>query len=142
MGIVLGARILSDTIIKSFRIGVLNLHPGLLPENRGLDNLKWAIIKGYKQGVSCHLIDKEIDRGFLLLKEKINVYQDDTYLDIFLRTQNKEQELMIKSIQLLEKGKSNFKKVGKGNYFKAVPAAIEKNLGKIFISYKKNYNSL
>jgi len=51
-----------EDIINAFKIGVLNMHPGILPDNRGLDTIKWAIMKDMKQGVSCHLISKEIDR--------------------------------------------------------------------------------
>ena len=40
IGIILGARILKQHIIDSFNLGVINMHPGLLPDNRGLDNLK------------------------------------------------------------------------------------------------------
>src|SRR3989344_7479046 len=36
LGIILGARILKENIINTFKVGILNFHPGLLPENRGL----------------------------------------------------------------------------------------------------------
>ena len=44
LGIILGARILKPIAFENFTIGVLNMHPGLLPENRGLDNIKWVIL--------------------------------------------------------------------------------------------------
>ena len=142
LGIVLGARILSENIIKAFRIGILNLHPGLLPKNRGLDNIKWAILKNFKQGVSCHLISKEVDKGKLIIKKEIDVYEDDTLVDVFLRIQNKEQELMLQSLKILESGKMGFEDVEEGNYFNAVPKDIEKTLLKKFEGYKKKYPNL
>lgn len=142
LGIVLGARILKDDTIKAFKIGILNMHPGLLPFNRGLDNLKWGILKGFKQGVSCHLISKEIDKGNLIIKREIDVYEDDTLVDIFMRTQNMEQILMVEGIKILESGKRDFEEVEEGNYFKAVPPEIEKDLFDKFEEYKKNYNNL
>lgn len=142
LGIILGARILKENIINAFKIGVLNLHPGLLPKNRGLDNLKWAILNGYKQGVSSHLISAEIDKGKLIVQESIDVYEDDTFLDIYLRLQSKEQELMLDSIKILKTGKRNFKSVPEGNYFKSVPAEQEKDLEKTFVKYKRNYHNL
>ena len=54
VGIILGARIFKENIVNAFNIGIINMHPGILPENRGLDNLKWAVIKGLKQGVTSH----------------------------------------------------------------------------------------
>ena len=139
LGIILGARILKQNVIDAFKIGVLNMHPGLLPENRGLDNQKWAIFKGFKQGVSCHLISKEIDRGQLIIKKAIHVFEDDTLVDVFMKIQNMEQYLMFEALEILESGKRDFEPIGEGNYFKAVPPEIEKDLEKAFEKYKKNY---
>jgi methionyl-tRNA formyltransferase len=70
LGIILGARILDEDIIKTFKIGILNLHPGLLPDNRGLDTYQWAIINMIPQGVTSNLIDSKIDGGKILIKKK------------------------------------------------------------------------
>lgn len=137
LGIILGARILKQDIIDSFKIGVLNMHPGLLPQIRGLDTIKWAVLTNFKQGASCHLISKDVDKGWLILKEKVDVYEDDTLVDIFLRVQNKEQELMLKSLKILESGERNFEPVGEGNYFQAVPPKEEALLMEKFNEYKK-----
>ena len=138
VGIVLGARILKEEIINSFNVGILNMHPGLLPICRGLDTIKWAVLKNFKQGVSCHLINKEIDKGNLIIKEEINVYKDDTLLDIFLRIQNKEQELMLKSLEILKSGKRDFEPIVEENYFKAVSKKEEETLFDKFEEYKIN----
>ncbi len=142
VGIILGARILKENIINAFKIGVLNMHPGMLPHNRGLDNLKWAILKGYKQGVSVHLISKEIDQGNLIVQREIEVYDDDTLVDIFLRIQNMEQVLLIESLKILESGQREFQKVAEGNYFKSVPPEEETRLMEKFEGYKKGYKEL
>ena len=146
LGIILGARILKSNVISAFKIGVMNMHPGLIPKNRGLDNLKWAILKGYKQGVTIHLINAKVDHGEIILQREIEVYEDDTLLDIFLRTQDMEQVMMLESIRILEGGKRDFKMVGKdieeGNYFKSVPPEEEARLYRMFDYYKKNYKNI
>lgn len=140
LGIILGARILKPVAFKSFNVGVMNMHPGILPQNRGLDNLKWAIIKDYDQGVTSHLIDSKIDQGYMIKQEKINIYHDDTYLDMHLRIQNLEQKIMLESIDVLEKiDKQKLEKIQKGNYYKSIPEEIEINLDKEFIKYKEKY---
>ena len=141
VGIILGARILKTEIINAFKVGIMNLHPGLLPQNRGLDTIKWAILKGFRQGATSHLIDNQIDKGKLILREEILVYEDDTLLDIFLRIQNKEQDLMVNSLKILSSEKE-FQSLGEGNYSKSVPPDIEKNLFKVFEKYKIEYNNL
>ncbi len=142
LGIILGARILKENIINAFKVGVLNMHPGMLPENRGLDNLKWAVLKDYKQGVSCHLIDKYVDKGKIIIKKEINVFEDDTMLDILLRIQNLEQQLMVESVHLLEGGKEEFEEVISKESFKAVSLEEEAILLEKFESYKRKYNRL
>ena len=118
------------------------MHPGLLPENRGLDNLKWAVLKRIRQGVSCHLIDHEIDRGKLIMRRAIDVYGDDTLLDVHLRIQNTEQTMMVESIRTIASGRRDFPEVGVGTYHKAVPEAEEAGLLEAFQSYKRDYQSL
>ena len=138
LGIILGARIIPEKIINSFKLGVLNMHPGLLPENRGLDNTKWAIINGLKQGVSTHLIDKSVDRGLLIDKKSIMVYHDDTLIDLFLRLQDLELNMMIDYLNKLKKGVSiKYKKLEEGKRYGSVPWDIEKDLFEKFKIYKK-----
>ena len=137
LGIILGARILKKSVIDAFKIGIINLHLGLLPQNRGLDNIKWAILKNLKQGATIHLINEKVDHGRFILQTEIKVYKDDTLIDIFLRIQNLEQMLMIEALKILESGKRDFQPLGDGNYFKAVPPEQERVLFKKFKEYKK-----
>lgn len=139
VGVVLGARILKDYIINAFKIGILNMHPAVLPWNRGLDNLKWAIIDKLPQAVTTHLIDPQIDWGSMIMQELIDVYPDDTLLDIQLRLQSKELDLMIASLKKLESGFRPKRTKSDGRYHKAVPEDIEKKLFDLFEEYKKNY---
>ncbi|MBS3116480.1 hypothetical protein J4421_02680 [Candidatus Woesearchaeota archaeon] len=142
IGIILGARILKKQVIDAFKIGIINMHPGSLPENRGLDNLKWAILQEYKQAVSCHFISTEIDKGPLIVKREIEVYDDDTLVDVFLRLQNMELVLLIEALKIVESGKRDFKELGEGNYRKAVPPELEKGLMMKFEEYQKKYKNL
>ena len=82
-GIIAGARILSKEIIKLFSYGILNIHPGLLPQNRGLDSILWAISKNNKIGISAHLINDKIDAGKLVFNKVINPGKNDNIFDIY-----------------------------------------------------------
>jgi len=53
VGIIAGARILSKNVIGCFKTGIINFHPGSLPENRGLYNVAKACISKYKQCVTA-----------------------------------------------------------------------------------------
>ena len=139
LGIILGARILKPIAFKNFTYGVLNMHPGMLPENRGLDNIKWAISDDKQQGVTVHLIDKTIDRGKLLIRKPIKIYRDDTLVDLNIRIQNLEQRLMVECVNNIENflAKSNI--LGQGTYYKTMPANIEQTLLKQFDKYKEKW---
>jgi len=138
VGVVLGARILKPIAFNHFNIGVLNMHPGILPQNRGLDTIKWAILKDMPQGVTGHLIDGNIDRGFLIKQEEIAIYKDDTLVDLQVRIQNLEQRLMIDSLNILSiSGGAPLDKLPEGTYHKSVPVDIEKGLELAFTKYKE-----
>ena len=139
LGVILGSRIIKKFIIDEFKIGILNLHPGLLPENRGLDNIKWAINKNIKQGVTSHLINSEIDRGVLIEKTTVNVYDDDSLTDIFLRIQNKELDLMISSINKISGNLKFTQHLGEGFYHKQMTEQEEFETMNSFDNYKKMY---
>ncbi len=61
LGIISGARILKPKIIKSFKWGIINFHPGKIPEASGLDSLMWSIYKNIKPYVTTHFINNQID---------------------------------------------------------------------------------
>ncbi|MAH43378.1 hypothetical protein CL614_06730 [archaeon] len=138
VGIILGARILKPIAFDNFSLGVINMHPGILPQNRGLDNLKWGILENYPQGVTTHLIDSKIDMGFKILQEKINIYEDDTLVDLHLRLQSLEQKLMIESLKFLENNSINsLESLKRGTYYRSVPPDKELDLARLFEKYKK-----
>lgn len=142
LGIILGARILKPFIINKFKVGILNLHPAVLPDNRGLDNIKWAVLMGMKQGATSHLIDSSIDRGLLIQKRTIQVYPEDSFTDIFLRVQNLQQQLMISAVNKMNAGFNPSQKLQHGTYFKSMSIQNQKKMLEIFEDYKLNYWSL
>lgn len=141
VGIILGSRILKKEVVESFNIGVINMHPGLLPENRGLDNIKWAIIDNLPQGVTTHFISEEIDKGFLINRKIVNVYLDDTFTEIMARIQNKEQVMMIEALNKISISKG-FIKLQDGKYNHVVDSDMDKLSQEKFYGYKKNYDNI
>jgi methionyl-tRNA formyltransferase len=61
-------------VLRLPRLGCLNLHPSLLPDNRGPDPLFWTFRRGDdKTGVTIHLMDDGLDSGPIVLQEPIPV---------------------------------------------------------------------
>jgi len=71
-------RILTDDFVKHYAGRMLNIHPSLLPQFRGLNTHQRALQAGVKQhGVSVHYVSNELDGGPLVLQAVINVSDDD-----------------------------------------------------------------
>jgi phosphoribosylglycinamide formyltransferase-1 len=144
LGVVLGARILNKAVIDAFKIGILNIHPGLIPENRGLDNVKWAVHDDLKQAVTVHLIDERIDMGRVVMIERISVYNADTLMDIEFKLFGTGQRTMLAAMKYIEEvGTHSLRRqIEKGKYNRMMTKQESNNVVKKFQRYKEKYNKL
>jgi methionyl-tRNA formyltransferase len=94
LGIVSGARILRRRTIEAFGIGVINFHPGLIPEARGLDAMLWSIYHDLPLAVTAHLIDQRVDCGRVLIRQPISILADDGLLDLSERLYEQQLEML------------------------------------------------
>lgn len=76
--IIAGARIVLSTVIDLFSIGMINFHPGKIPETSGLDSFLYGIKKGVPAGVTAHYIDARVDAGSLICFEEVQMGPFDT----------------------------------------------------------------
>jgi len=58
--------------------GVINMHPALLPWNRGMNANVWPIIEGTPGGVTIHYLDPDIDTGDIIAQREVPVLPTDT----------------------------------------------------------------
>ena len=63
-----GGNILRKDILALPRLGVLNLHLGLLPQIRGMSSPEWSLLSGVPVGITIHRMDPGIDTGPILQK--------------------------------------------------------------------------
>ena len=62
------------------RLGCLNVHPSLLPANRGPVPLFWTFREGVENtGVTIHMIDEGMDSGDILAQEPIAISDGISY---------------------------------------------------------------
>ncbi|MGB0909653.1 MAG: formyltransferase family protein [Nitrospirales bacterium] len=72
--IVLGdTRIIRSPLLTIPNIGIINVHPGYLPDVRGNNPYIWAVYHDLPQGCSVHFIDTDIDTGPIILREMIDL---------------------------------------------------------------------
>jgi len=113
-------RRISAEIISSMRNGVINIHPGLLPEQRGCTPVKWAIYNDKKAGNTAHFMDEGFDTGPIITSEwyefppdvdyqsiRTRVYKDGSILagKVLASIQNSELKVSDATIQDNERGK-------------------------------------
>lgn len=73
-------QIITKPIISIPRLGVINIHPSLLPKYRGATPTVWVLMNGEKKtGVTVHLIeDEKIDQGRIISQHLLNIVPMDT----------------------------------------------------------------
>lgn len=99
-----GTRIIRGAILEHPRSGVLNSHPGLLPECRGSASPAWSVYHDIPIGASTHFIDPGIDTGDLLLRREIPVRRGMRYEDLCYETLLLAGVLMKEALQAYERG--------------------------------------
>ena len=127
-------RILKGPIINSPTIGILNCHPGILPDYRGCTCVEWALYNNDPVGNTCHLMTEEIDSGPIIYKNQIEIEANDSYQDIRIKVYLDSVESIIRSIRKLKENKKNnfFSETG-GQYYSPIP---DEKLNKVFLKYK------
>ncbi|MBI5492659.1 MAG: methionyl-tRNA formyltransferase [Deltaproteobacteria bacterium] len=102
IAVVAYGKILPQAILDIPPKGCVNLHASLLPKYRGAAPINWAIINGDKEaGVTTMLMDKGMDTGAMLLKEKTAIGADDTAEDLFKRLSGIGAPLLVRTLEEL-----------------------------------------
>lgn len=138
--IISGARILSKRVINAAGGKILNVHPGMLPDIRGLDTLLWSIYYNQPAGITAHFIGSKIDSGLFIYKAKLELYKNDTIIDVSLRLLEQQSDILIKSLKSLrEKNISNLINLDFKNspYRSKMPVVLEKKTLRKFPEWLK-----
>jgi methionyl-tRNA formyltransferase len=65
-------------------MGVVGVHPALLPQNRGRHPLIWALVLGLKEsGLTFFLMDKGADSGPILSQNRFEITSEDTATTLY-----------------------------------------------------------
>lgn len=101
VGLVTGAgymRVLSPVFLERFP-AVINLHPSLLPEFRGLHAVRRALEAGVKEtGVTVHFMVEEVDAGPMISQEAVPILAGDTEETLLERLHPVEHRLLVRAV--------------------------------------------
>jgi folate-dependent phosphoribosylglycinamide formyltransferase PurN len=74
-------RKLDASVLRSTRLGVLNVHPGMLPTYRGKNCPEWAVFYNDRVVVTAHIMDTEYDEGDVLGTAEVNWRSLSSYVE-------------------------------------------------------------
>lgn len=113
--------IFSEDMIEKLNRKIVNIHPGLLPDYRGRHPLPQAILNEEKyMGLTAHVLTKEIDKGFIIKKEKEKINYEESYKENEKKLLNLFPKVIDYVIKKYKKNKINFnyEYSRKGTYYK------------------------
>jgi folate-dependent phosphoribosylglycinamide formyltransferase PurN len=94
-----GTGILKESIIKTARIGVINVHPGLLPWVRNVGVVGSALQRNIAVGATCHYVNTGIDTGNIIERRLLAVTGEEASLsDIELKTHILMAQMMVEIV--------------------------------------------
>ncbi len=104
IAIVAFGQILSKEILRLPEYGCINLHPSLLPKYRGAAPIPWAIFTGEeKTGVTTFYLSEKVDSGDIILQREEKIREDDTTATLSKRLAKIGSELLMETIDKIEK---------------------------------------
>lgn len=84
-------RILSDKFIDHYQDAIVNIHPSLLPEFKGLDTHRRALESSSQtHGASVHFVRNELDSGPVVIQAEVPVLENDTVESLASRVLQQE----------------------------------------------------
>ena len=99
-------RMLTTPLVERWRGRMLNVHPSLLPEFKGLDTHARALAAGVKvHGCTVHFVAPELDSGPIILQAEVPVLKGDDEKDLAARVLAQEHRLYPAALRLLAEGK-------------------------------------
>lgn len=122
-------KILPKEILEIPSCGCINVHGSLLPKYRGAAPIQWAVINGDKiTGVTTMYMDVGMDTGDIILKQEVEIGEDETTGELWEKLATTGGELLIKTLKEIETG--TVTRTIQGDDFSVAPM-IDKQIAKI-----------
>ncbi|WP_130806835.1 methionyl-tRNA formyltransferase [Senegalia massiliensis] len=121
-------QILKEEILSIPKYGCINVHTSLLPKYRGAAPINWAIINGEKEtGVTTMIMEKGLDTGDMLLKEKLIIDDELTVGELHDNLMNMGADLIVETLEKIE----DLKPIPQDDNLSSYAPKMDKTIGKI-----------
>jgi len=99
-------RILTPGFVQHYHHKMINIHPSLLPEFRGLHTHRRVLEAGAREhGASVHFVSEEVDSGPVILQVRVPVLPGDNTEQLAARVLPQEHRLYLRAIRWLAEGR-------------------------------------
>ena len=96
-------KILPKEILEIPTFGCINVHGSLLPKYRGAAPIQWAVLNGDKTtGITTMYMDEGMDTGDMILKEEVQIGEDETTGELWERLSKIGGKLLVKTLEQIE----------------------------------------
>lgn len=97
--------LLSDSILRTARVGAFNLHGSLLPKYRGRAPLNWVLVNGETEtGVTLHHMVKRADAGDIVAQQRVAIDAQDNALTLHRKLVACATELLEGALPAMKRG--------------------------------------
>ena len=122
-------KILPKEILDIPKLGCINVHGSLLPKYRGAAPIQWAVLNGDKKtGITTMYMDVGMDTGDMILKQEVEIGEDETTGELWDRLSKIGGELLVETLKQIESGTAPREKQGED--FSVAPM-LNKEMAKI-----------
>jgi len=94
-------RKLNTGVLKATPLGVINVHPGVLPKYRGASCVEWAIYYDECIGNTAHFMTEGYDEGPIIRSESYDFTQKDNYASIRVKVYRESLRLMAETVKVV-----------------------------------------
>lgn len=101
--VIIAFRMLPEMVWNMPPLGSINLHGSLLPQYRGAAPINWAVINGEKKtGVTTFFLQHKIDTGSLILRDEVEIDEEDTAGTVYSKLMHVGADLMVKTLETIK----------------------------------------
>lgn len=101
--VIIAFRMLPEMVWNMPPLGSINLHGSLLPLYRGAAPINWAVINGEKKtGVTTFFLQHKIDTGSLILRDEVEIDEEDTAGTVYSKLMHVGADLMVKTLETIK----------------------------------------
>jgi phosphoribosylglycinamide formyltransferase 1 len=102
-------RLLTADFVRRWSGRMLNIHPALLPQFKGLHTHRRALAAGVQRhGATVHFVVPEMDSGPIVARDSVPVLDGDTEESLARRVLEVEHRLYPQALRLVAEGKATF----------------------------------